>query len=79
MGTKLPSKYRRFCEARTFCAKQWCRNVRIRINKEVKDFQQIHPRFQPSLVIIQAGSRPDSTTYVRMKLKAAVEANILAN
>lgn len=77
MGTKLPSKYRRFCEARTFCAKQWCRNVRIRINKEVKDFQQIHPRFQPSLVIIQAGSRPDSTTYVRMKLKAAVEANII--
>lgn len=34
------------------------------------------PRFQPHLVIIQAGARPDSTTYVRMKAKAAAETGI---
>ena len=34
------------------------------------------PRFQPHLVILQAGARPDSSVYVRMKAKAATEAGI---
>lgn len=34
------------------------------------------PRFQPSLAIIQAGARPDSSVYVRMKQKAAEEVGI---
>ncbi|CDK28242.1 unnamed protein product [Kuraishia capsulata CBS 1993] len=34
------------------------------------------PGFKPSLVIIQVGSRPDSSAYVRMKLKASKESNI---
>ena len=35
-----------------------------------------YPRFEPQLAIIQAGARPDSTTYVRMKSKAAGEVGI---
>lgn len=34
------------------------------------------PSFKPKLVIFQVGSRQDSNAYVRMKLKAAKEANI---
>ncbi|BGP13873.1 tetrahydrofolate synthase [Rhodosporidiobolus nylandii] len=34
------------------------------------------PRFNPTLVIVQQGARPDSSTYVKMKLKAAAEAGI---
>lgn len=32
--------------------------------------------FQPHLVIVQVGERPDSTTYVRMKAKACAEVGI---
>jgi len=38
--------------------------------------QAIYPRFQPQLAIVQAGHRPDSTVYVRMKAKAAQEVGI---
>ncbi|KAG5367037.1 C-1-tetrahydrofolate synthase [Yarrowia sp. B02] len=52
------------------------RNIRERLHAEIADVQKTNPRFQPSLVIIQVGDRPDSSTYVRMKLKAADEAAI---
>lgn len=52
------------------------RNIRTHLNEEIKGIQAGKPFFKPSLVIIQVGDRPDSSTYVRMKLKAAVEANI---
>jgi methylenetetrahydrofolate dehydrogenase (NADP+)/methenyltetrahydrofolate cyclohydrolase/formyltetrahydrofolate synthetase len=38
--------------------------------------QSTYPRFQPQLAILQAGERPDSTVYVRMKAKAANEVGI---
>jgi methylenetetrahydrofolate dehydrogenase (NADP+) / methenyltetrahydrofolate cyclohydrolase / formyltetrahydrofolate synthetase len=38
--------------------------------------QVTYPRFQPQLVIVQAGQRPDSTVYVKMKSKAAEEVGI---
>lgn len=50
--------------------------IRSNLNKEIADIQVTKPYFKPSLVIIQVGDRPDSSTYVRMKLKAAAEANI---
>ncbi|ODQ77107.1 hypothetical protein BABINDRAFT_163839 [Babjeviella inositovora NRRL Y-12698] len=34
------------------------------------------PHFQPKLTIIQVGTRPDSSAYVRMKLKAAKESSM---
>lgn len=47
--------------------------------ERIKAIQANFPRFQPSLAVIQAGERPDSTTYVRMKSKAAIEAGIQFN
>ncbi|PUU83172.1 formate--tetrahydrofolate ligase-domain-containing protein [Tuber borchii] len=45
------------------------RKIRDRINEEIKRKQKTSERFRPALTIVQA-------TYVRMKLKAAEEANI---
>lgn len=50
--------------------------LRTQIHGEISDFQKKHPDFKPTLTIIQVGERPDSSTYVRMKLKAAEEAQI---
>ncbi|RPA98596.1 FTHFS-domain-containing protein [Choiromyces venosus 120613-1] len=49
------------------------RKIRDRINEEIKSKQETSKRFRPALTIIQ-GER--FSTYVRMKLKAAEEANI---
>ena len=50
--------------------------IRERLHAEIQSTQKVNPRFNPSLKIIQVGERSDSTTYVRMKLKAAQEASI---
>ncbi|KIW02169.1 uncharacterized protein PV09_06333 [Verruconis gallopava] len=50
--------------------------IRQKLNAQIEEKQRTNPRYKPSLVIIQVGDRPDSTTYVRMKEKAAQEANI---
>ncbi|KAM5352222.1 hypothetical protein ACJ41O_004945 [Fusarium nematophilum] len=50
--------------------------IRERLSGEVAEKQKLNPRFKPCLKIIQVGDRSDSSTYVRMKLKAAAEARI---
>merc|ERR1711981_73569 len=52
------------------------KGIRQKLNAEIGEKQRTNPRYKPSLVIIQVGDRPDSTTYIRMKEKAAQEANI---
>ncbi|KAF2753437.1 putative C-1-tetrahydrofolate synthase mitochondrial precursor [Pseudovirgaria hyperparasitica] len=52
------------------------KSIRERIGEDIKTKQSQNPRFKPGLTIIQVGDRSDSSTYVRMKLKAAEEANI---
>ncbi|KAI9752380.1 MAG: hypothetical protein M4579_005651 [Chaenotheca gracillima] len=52
------------------------KSIRERLGAEIKKTQESNPRYKPSLTIIQVGGRSDSSTYVRMKLKAAEEANI---
>ncbi|ETN45449.1 uncharacterized protein HMPREF1541_09280 [Cyphellophora europaea CBS 101466] len=52
------------------------KGIRERLQKEIQETQKANPRYKPCLKIIQVGDRPDSSTYVRMKLKAADEANI---
>ncbi len=52
------------------------KSIRERIAKDIAEKQAKNSRYKPSLVIIQVGERSDSSTYVRMKLKAAEEANI---
>ncbi|KAM0792500.1 hypothetical protein ACM66B_005172 [Microbotryomycetes sp. NB124-2] len=50
--------------------------LRESISQRIKDTQAQFPRFEPHLAIIQQGNRSDSSTYVKMKLKAAAEAGI---
>ena len=52
------------------------KSIREKIAKDIAEKQAQNARYKPSLVIIQIGDRSDSSTYVRMKLKAAEEANI---
>ncbi|KAK4503790.1 hypothetical protein PRZ48_004705 [Zasmidium cellare] len=52
------------------------KSYREKIAREIAEKQAKNPRYKPSLVIIQVGDRTDSSTYVRMKLKACEEANI---
>ncbi|KAI0912135.1 formate--tetrahydrofolate ligase-domain-containing protein [Ustulina deusta] len=52
------------------------KSIREKLAAEVVEKQKLNPQYQPSLKIIQVGDRSDSSTYVRMKLKAAEEANI---
>jgi methylenetetrahydrofolate dehydrogenase (NADP+)/methenyltetrahydrofolate cyclohydrolase/formyltetrahydrofolate synthetase len=51
--------------------------IRERISADIKKTQEFNPRYKPSLTIVQVGDRSDSSTYVRMKLKAAEEADII--
>ncbi|VBB80552.1 Putative C-1-tetrahydrofolate synthase [Podospora comata] len=52
------------------------KRVREQLKAEIAEKKGINPRFEPCLKIIQVGDRSDSSTYVRMKLKAAEECGI---
>ncbi|KAI6039078.1 formate--tetrahydrofolate ligase-domain-containing protein [Pisolithus marmoratus] len=52
------------------------KSIRTAVAQRIKSYQSQYPRFQPQLVIVQAGDRPDSSVYVRMKAKAAEEVGI---
>ncbi|KAK7693713.1 hypothetical protein QCA50_003285 [Cerrena zonata] len=52
------------------------KSIRDEVAGRIKTLQSQHPRFQPQLAIIQAGARPDSSVYVRMKAKAAEEVGV---
>ncbi|OAA66604.1 c1 tetrahydrofolate ligase [Niveomyces insectorum RCEF 264] len=49
------------------------KKIRESLHADIVEKQKLNPRFQPCLKIIQVADRSDSTTYVRMKLKAAEE------
>ncbi|CAG99598.1 trifunctional formate-tetrahydrofolate ligase/methenyltetrahydrofolate cyclohydrolase/methylenetetrahydrofolate dehydrogenase MIS1 [Kluyveromyces lactis] len=52
------------------------KSIREEAFKEIKQIQIKSPSFEPCLKIIQVGTRPDSTAYVRMKLKASEESGV---
>ncbi|OSD08637.1 FTHFS-domain-containing protein [Trametes coccinea BRFM310] len=52
------------------------KSIREEVAGRIKSLQSQYPRFRASLAIIQAGERPDSSVYVRMKAKAAEEVGI---
>lgn len=52
------------------------KSIREEANQEIKSIRQRFPEFEPKLKILQIGGRPDSSTYVRMKLKASTESGI---
>lgn len=52
------------------------KEIRGEIAQEIKSIREKNASFKPTLAIFQVGTRPDSTTYVKMKRKAAEEAGI---
>ena len=52
------------------------KSIRENTNQEIKQIKKKFPNFNPTLKIIQVGGRPDSSTYVNMKLKASKEGGI---
>ena len=79
LGAKQFSSSASTMAAEKIDGKAIANKIQERINAEIKKTQEINPRYKPSLTIIQVGDRSDSSTYVRMKLKAAEEANIICN
>ncbi|KAL0470009.1 C-1-tetrahydrofolate synthase [Neurospora intermedia] len=54
------------------------KRIREGLRATIEETKKTNPRFRPCLKIIQVGDRSDSSTYVRMKLKAAEECGIEA-
>ncbi|KAJ4401038.1 tetrahydrofolate synthase [Neurospora sp. IMI 360204] len=54
------------------------KRIREGLRQTIEETKKTNPRFRPCLKIIQVGDRSDSSTYVRMKLKAAEECGIEA-
>ncbi|CAD6583627.1 MAG: tetrahydrofolate synthase, partial [Tremellales sp. Tagirdzhanova-0007] len=53
------------------------RGIRNDISQSISDFRKSNPTFKPPhLLILQLGSNTASTTYIRMKLKAAQESGM---
>ncbi|EDO14489.1 hypothetical protein Kpol_243p3 [Vanderwaltozyma polyspora DSM 70294] len=52
------------------------KELRVQAFKEIEDIKKLNPNFKPTLKIIQVGSKPDSSTYVKMKLKASKESGV---
>lgn len=52
------------------------KSIREEVASRIATLKAAHPRFQPQLTIVQAGARPDSNAYIRMKSKAAEEVGI---
>ncbi|ODQ60314.1 hypothetical protein WICANDRAFT_92609 [Wickerhamomyces anomalus NRRL Y-366-8] len=52
------------------------KSIRNEAARKVEQIRISYPKFRPTLKIIQVGSRPDSTTYVNMKLKASKESGV---
>ncbi|KAH3661210.1 hypothetical protein OGAPHI_006617 [Ogataea philodendri] len=53
--------------------------IRLDAKQAIEQIQAKQPNFKPSLTIIQVGDRPDSSAYVRMKLKASTESGVECN
>lgn len=71
-GTKLASTIRSQIAEKVVTYNQTHFSKLIKDN----DFSFKNLKFKPNLTIIQVGSRPDSSAYVRSKLKAAESSNI---
>jgi len=51
------------------------KQIRSEMKEEIRKFKEANG-YAPGLAVVQVGNRPDSSTYVRMKKKAAAEVNL---
>ena len=52
---------------------KYCRSIRNQLHADIKALGSLYNGFAPKLVIVQVGSREDSSVYVRMKQQAALK------
>ncbi|CAL9731865.1 C-1-tetrahydrofolate synthase, mitochondrial [Monosporozyma unispora] len=62
----------------TISGKKVAQSVRCEIKSKIDSVQLENPSFIPNLRIIQVGDRPDSSTYVRSKEKAAKSCSMIS-
>ncbi|QPG75634.1 mitochondrial C1- tetrahydrofolate synthase precursor [Brettanomyces nanus] len=62
--------------AQVLSGKDVAKKIRVETQRQIVSFQKKFPGFSPVLAIIQVGSRPDSSAYVRMKKKASANSGI---
>lgn len=55
------------------------KSIRDEAFREIQQIKAQIPSFEPTLKIFQIGSRPDSSAYVRMKLKASKESGVVCD
>lgn len=60
----------------TLSGNKVAKTIRDEAFREIEHIKIATPEFKPTLKIFQIGSRPDSSVYVRMKLKASQESGI---
>ncbi|KAG0673094.1 mitochondrial C1- tetrahydrofolate synthase precursor [Pichia californica] len=63
-------------QATIISGKDLAKSIRSEAYEKIVEQEIKYPEFQPKLSIIQVGDRPDSSVYVRMKLKASKESGI---
>ncbi|KAF8136357.1 P-loop containing nucleoside triphosphate hydrolase protein [Boletus edulis] len=63
-------------QARVIDGALLAKSIRESVADKIATYKQRYPRFQPQLAVVQAGDRPDSTVYIRMKAKASEEVGI---
>uniref|UniRef100_T1JKV3 Enolase-phosphatase E1 n=1 Tax=Strigamia maritima TaxID=126957 RepID=T1JKV3_STRMM len=63
-------------EAKILSGTDLAKEIKIRLQEEVKHLMETNKGFAPGLAIVQVGDREDSNVYIRMKLKAASEIGI---
>lgn len=49
------------------------RSLRDQLKTDIAKLKEAQPTFNPKLALIQVGTRSDSSSYIRLKQKAAVE------
>ncbi|KAI7884071.1 FTHFS-domain-containing protein [Lichtheimia hyalospora FSU 10163] len=51
-------------------------SIRAKVKEDIAATKEKHPEYAPHLAVIQVGGRDDSSIYIKMKHKAALEAGI---
>ncbi|BAP73607.1 c-1-tetrahydrofolate synthase [Kluyveromyces marxianus] len=64
------------CQYHLLSGTKIAKSIREDAFQEITRIKEKAPEFVPCLKIIQVGSRPDSSAYVRMKLKASEESGV---
>ncbi|CCD22919.1 trifunctional formate-tetrahydrofolate ligase/methenyltetrahydrofolate cyclohydrolase/methylenetetrahydrofolate dehydrogenase MIS1 NDAI_0A07650 [Naumovozyma dairenensis CBS 421] len=60
----------------TLSGTKLAQDIRRKAHEEIQSIKTQFPTFNPTLKIIQIGEKPDSSTYVRMKLKASKDSGV---